>query len=242
VYYEIDAAAEANVIEPLALILRTSNWEIKPALSALLKSEHFYDTINQGCMIKSPLDHLVALCREWNVVFPNSVTEYGDAYGMWNYIMGASAILQQDIGDPPSVSGWPAYYQSPQYYELWVNTDTLPRRNQLSDQMITSGYTRQGKKIVINAVEFVKQLINPGDPNLLINDLFDLLFQIPVSQQSKDQLKKDFLLTGQEQDYYWTNAWNAYISSPTTTNFNIVNGRLVGLFKYCMNLAEYQLM
>lgn len=241
VHYDIDAAAETNVIEPLALILRTNNWEIKPALQTLLKSAHFFDVMNQGAMIKSPIDHAVALCREWEVVFPDAVSLYADAYGMWNYIMSVAAANQQNIGDPPNVAGWPAYYQVPQYYELWVNTDTLPKRNQFSDLMIGNGYSRNGKKIVIDAVEFTKKLSNPADPNELINELFELLFQIPLSQQAKDQLKKDFLLTGQDQDYYWSNAWNIYIGSPTTTNYNIVNTRLRGLFKYCMNLAEYQL-
>ena len=241
VYSEIDATAEANVIEPLAQLLRNNNWEIKPALNALLKSEHFFDPLNQGAMLKSPLDHAGAICREWGVVFPNTITEYADVYGMWNYVMTVAANNQQNLGDPPSVAGWPAYYQVPQFYELWINTDTLPKRNQFSDLMIGNGYSRNGKKIVIDAVAFTKTLSNPADPNMLINELFELLFRIPISQQAKDQLKKDFLLTGQDQDYYWANAWTIYIGSPTTTNFNIVNTRLRGLFKYCMNLAEYQL-
>lgn len=241
IYSEIDAATEANVIEPLALIFRSNNWEIKPALSALLKSEHFYDALNQGAQIKSPLDHIIATCREWNIVFPNAVTEYADAYGMWNYILGIASNAGQNLGDPPNVAGWPAYYQQPQFYELWVNTDTLPKRNQFTDIMIGNGYTRNGKKIWIDAVEFTKTLPNPSDPNQLIIDVLQFIFQIELSQTSRDQLKKDFLLSGQDQDYYWTNAWNAYIFNPITTNFNIVNTRLRGLYKYFMNLAEYQL-
>lgn len=241
VHYEIDAATEANVIQPLAQIFRNSNWEIKPALEALLKSEHFFDVLNQGAQIKSPLDHIIAVCREWNIVFPNAVSEYADAYGMWNYILGISSNAGQNLGDPPNVAGWPAYYQTPQYYELWVNTDTLPKRNQFTDIMIGNGYTRNGKKIWIDAVEFTKTLPNPSDPNQLINDVLAIIFQIDLTQASRDQLKKDFLLSGQDQDYYWTNAWNAYIFNPTTANFNIINPRLRGLYKYFMNLAEYQL-
>lgn len=243
VYHKIDAATEANVIEPLALILRNNNWEIKPVLATLLQSEHFYDVLNQGCIIKSPLDHAIGMCREWNVIFPQAVSEFSDAYGMWNYIMTIASNHQQNIGDPPSVSGWPAYYQVPQFDELWINTDTLPKRNQFSDLMIGNGYTRNGKKIVIDAIAYAKTLQNPGNPNLLIEELMEHVFRIPISQQTKDQLKKDFLLTGQAQDYYWTDAWNAYLASPATTAlFNTVNTRLRGLFKYCMNLAEYQLM
>lgn len=241
VYSEIDAAAETNVIEPLALIFRTNNWEVKPVLEALLKSEHFYDAINRGAQIKSPLDHIISVSREWNMVFPNSITEYADAYAMWNYVMNAAANANQNLGDPPSVAGWPAYYQTPQFYELWVNTDTLPKRNQYTDIMIGNGYTRNGKKIWIDAVEFTKTLVNPSDPNQLITDVLDIIFQMSLSQATRDQLKKDFLLSGQDQDYYWTNAWNAYIFNPVSANFTIVNTRLRGLYKYFMNLAEYQL-
>jgi uncharacterized protein (DUF1800 family) len=52
-----------HVIEPLATIFRNNNYEIKPVLSALLKSEHFYDAANQGCLIKSPTDHTISCLR-----------------------------------------------------------------------------------------------------------------------------------------------------------------------------------
>jgi uncharacterized protein (DUF1800 family) len=183
VYSEIDAAAETNVIEPLALIFRNNNWEIKPVLEALFKSEHFYDALNVGAQIKSPIDHIISVCREWNIVFPNSVTEYADAYNMWNYILTIGANANQNLGDPPSVAGWPAYYQTPQYYELWVNTDTLPKRNQFTDIMIGNGYTRNGKKIWIDAVEFTKTLPNPNDPNQLITDVINRSNTQPVEKR-----------------------------------------------------------
>src|SRR5262249_18825046 len=69
-YYIIDANTENNVIKPLALQFRTGNWEIKPVLATLFKSEHFFDALNQGCLIKSPIDMLVGLCREYNIGFP----------------------------------------------------------------------------------------------------------------------------------------------------------------------------
>ena len=47
-YYAIDPATETNVIKPLAQIFRDNNWEIKPVLSALFKSEHFFDVLKPG--------------------------------------------------------------------------------------------------------------------------------------------------------------------------------------------------
>ena len=124
VYYEIDEAADANVIKPLALMLRNANWEIKPVLTTLLKSEHFFDPLNQGCLIKSPVDFVVGLCREFDVPLPDS-TDYMTLYSTLDGLLYQLELLQQSPGDPPSVSGWPAYYQIPLFHELWINNDTI---------------------------------------------------------------------------------------------------------------------
>jgi uncharacterized protein (DUF1800 family) len=240
VYYKIDAATEANVINPLAQLLVSNNWEIKPVLSALFKSEHFFDVLNQGCFIKTPVDLVVSACREFGVVFP-AATDYVNAYTMWSYIQNYASLLQQNIGDPPDVAGWKAFYQEPQFHEIWINTDTYPRRNLFTDTMITSGYTRNSIKIVIDPVAFTKKFKNPSDPNELINEALKILYRVDISATSKASIKKQILLSNQDQDYYWTNAWNAYISNPVNANYQVVFVRLRDLYKYFMNLAEYQL-
>jgi uncharacterized protein (DUF1800 family) len=240
VYYKIDSATETNVIDPLAQMLVSNNWEIKPVLNALFKSEHFFDVVNQGCYIKSPIDLVVSVCREFAIVFPNA-TDYVNAYNMWGFIQSYGSLLQQNIGDPPNVAGWPAFYQAPQFHETWINTDTYPRRNLFTDTMITSGYTRSGQKIIIDPVAFTRKLSNPTDPNILLNDALKILFRIDLSSASKTALKNQILLSNQAQDYYWTNAWNAYISNPSNANYQVVYTRLRDLYKYLMDLAEYQL-
>ncbi|MCF8339570.1 MAG: DUF1800 domain-containing protein [Chitinophagaceae bacterium] len=241
VYYEIDATTQTNVIEPLAKIFRDSNWEIKPVLSALFKSEHFFDVLNQGCQIKSPLDFICGLCREFNIVFPAS-TDLIAQYAHWYYMYSLSSNLQQRITEPPDVSGWKAYYQEPMFYEIWINSDTYPKRNQYSDQLVYSGYTSNSKKIIIDCIAFAKALTNPSDPNVLITETLQILYRMRLSQNAKDQIKKDILLSGQTNDYYWTTAWTNYIANPTNTMaFNTVNDRLKALLKYLMNLAEYHL-
>ena len=241
VYYEIDSTTEANIITPLANILRTNNYEIKPVLQTLLSSEHFFDAANMGCQIKSPVDVVVGMCRELNVLFQPS-TDYVSNYGLWNYLVSWSTNMQQNIGDPPDVSGWKAYYQEPQFYEIWINSDTLPKRIQFTDTLCVSGYTFSGKKIMVDGVEFAKTLSNPSDPNILINDVIKYLYRINLSATSKAQIKKDILLGGQVTDYYWTDAWNTFISTPgNTANATIVRNRMRDLLKYFMALAEYQL-
>jgi len=239
-YYTIDANTESNVIEPLAAMFRT-NWEIKPVLATLLKSEHFFDALNQGCMIKNPLDIVVGMLREFNVQFP-PLSDYINNYNMWEYLRFQTTSAQLSPGDPPSVAGWPAYYQAPQFYEIWINSDTLPKRNRYTDQIVNPGYTRNGKKIQIDPVAFAKTLSNPGDPNVLINDSLDILYRVPMSTATKDTIKKNILLSGQDQDYYWSNAWFSYLATPNDNMaYQTVYTRLRDLYKYFMNLPEYQL-
>jgi uncharacterized protein (DUF1800 family) len=240
VYYAIDASTEQNVIVPLANILKQNNFEIRPVLRALLLSEHFFDSLNRGCYIKSPCDHIVGALREFNVQFPPASDFYSN-YGHWNFLRNYAANMTQDLGDPPNVSGWPSFYQEPQFHEIWINSDTLPKRNQFTDTMIVNGNGFNSTRIKIDPVAYAATLPNPGDPNVLVTDSIQYLLGVDLSAASKAQIKTDFLLSGQTSDYYWTNAWNAYVASPTQANYNIVFTRLRDMYKYLMNLAEYQL-
>jgi hypothetical protein len=108
--------------------------------------------------------------------------------------------------------------------------------------MIETGYTRNGRKVIIDLIPFAKAISsNPSNPNQLIQDLFDLLISTEIGQTIKDNLKKQILLSGQTSDYYWTEAWNSYQANQSTANFNLVNTRLKALVKYIMNLPDYQL-
>ncbi len=241
VYYDIDAATEANVITPLADIFRNNNYDIKPVLSALFKSEHFFDVLNQGCVIKTPADVVIGSMREFNVLMPTATTDWDISYTHWNTLFGWMNTMGLNLHDPPNVAGMPAYYQEPSFYELWITADTLPKRNQFTDIMTNTGYTRTGFKMQFNFVEYVKTLSNPGNPNDLVDEVMKYVYRLNLSPQVKQQTKTQLLLSNQQYDYYWTNAWDAYIATPTAANFNIINTRLKDLFRYLMNLSEYQL-
>ena len=242
VYYYIDANVENNIITPLANIFIANNFEIKPVLKTLLQSEHFYDSIYIGCQIKSPVDHVIGFLRQYEIAFPDAITDYADAYSLYNNMVSQLTNMGQNPVDPPNVAGWPAYYQSPDFNELWINADTLPKRNKFTDLMLETGYTKNGKKAIVNTIQFAKTVCtNPSDPNVLVESLFAFLISTDISATIKSNLKTQILLSGQASDYYWTDAWNLYQTSPTTINFNTIHTRLKSLLKYIMNLPDYQL-
>ncbi|HLG40503.1 MAG TPA: DUF1800 domain-containing protein, partial [Chitinophagaceae bacterium] len=135
VYYEIDDTVEADVIIPMAALLQSNNYDIKPALSALLKSEHFFDTLNQACYIKSPFDMVIGTLREFSVSFP-AYTNYTTGYPLFYSLYSNTAQMQQELFQPPDVAGWPSYFQEPMHYELWVNSNSLPKRADFTDALV----------------------------------------------------------------------------------------------------------
>ena len=195
---------------------------------------------NVGRLLKSPLEFTVGSIREFNVKFPDA-TNYVAQYATWSYPFGRASALNQQLGDPPNVAGWPAYYQIPSYHELWIDTNTLPIRLMFTDMMISGGYTTQGQNIFFDVVAYANGLPNPGDPNLLITDSLQRLYRIPVAADFITYLK-EILLSGQISDHYWSDAWAAYIAAPTdATSLNIVTTRLKTFYKYIMEQPEYQL-
>ncbi len=237
VYYEIDAATETNIIAPMAQAFYSANWDITAPLKLLLKSEHFYDVVNIGCQIKSPVDYTIGSLREFNTVIQNA--DIAVVYDTWYTIYAVMAAFQQAIGDPPNVAGWPAYYQEPQYNEIWINTDTLPKRTQVMDTLVTNNYSLIP---AIDVIAFADVLSNPANPNTLISDALKYLLRIDISQVNRDYIKTTYLLTGQTNDIYWTQAWNLFnVDRTNTINKNVVKSRLQQMIKYIIDLAEYQI-
>ena len=242
VYYKMDDTVETNIITPLAQVFRNSGYDITTVMSVLLKSDHFYNmAYSSACLIKSPLDFVLGLMREYQVKMPDP-SDYGSSYSAWELILQTTSQLQQEILRVPEVAGWYAYYQATAFHELWINSVTYSMRNAFTDQMITSGAMMNMVPLLIDPLAFASSLANPGDPNLLLSESLDILYRVPLSAETILSLKQTILLDGLTTDYYWTTAWNAYLANPTDmVAQGTVFSRLQTLYKYLMNLPEYHL-
>jgi len=225
VYYDISDSVETEVIIPMAEVLKNNNYEIRPALAVLFKSEHFFDTLNQACYIKTPYDIIAGTLREFNVTIP-AYTDHTNGYPFFSNVYGLAADMQQQLFQPPDVSGWPSYYQEPMHYELWVNSNSLPKRADFTNALVNDS--------VIDVRAFADYSSNPADPNQLINDVTALLLRYPLSAGSKTYVKTRFLTNNTTEDIVWTNAWNS-------NNNAVINTSLKDLFRFLMNLPEFHL-
>lgn len=227
VHGAIDATAEADVIVPLAELFRNNAGapdQLRIVMHALLTSDHFFTADLRGCMIKSPADLVLGALRMFNMPMPDA-TQFEAQYRVWMDVYYLVAYCGQEIGNVPNVAGWPAYYQYPQYDDIWVDTATFPARNYSLQGIVYAGFSTpanlyqpqsQNLEFKVDLVAFCEQLSNPGDPDQLLADMAELYYGTPVSQAVRDQLKTSILLLGQTQDYYWTFAYATYVADPNT--------------------------
>ena len=240
VYYVIDDQVEQDVIQPLAALLVQNNYEVVPALRALLGSQHFFDVANRGCLIKSPLDFVLGATRQFSAALPPASSPVA-LYGVWNYLNNLAYVQQQQLGDPPNVAGWAAYYQAPQFHELWINSVTLPRRNQTTDILLGSGYTANSFAYKADLVAWVQTLpaTTSQDPNLVLAEFVALLLPLALTDKQLAYLK-NALLPGLP-DFEWTTEWLEFQATPTAAHRTSVATKLSAMARALAGLAEYQL-
>ncbi|RYE80760.1 MAG: DUF1800 family protein, partial [Myxococcales bacterium] len=101
---------EQNFIEPLALQFRQGGFELKPVLTTLLTSQHFYDDALRGSIVKSPLELNVGTLRYFGIKAPDAVTNPTGFTQLMAFIQARNKEQQQDVMSQPNVFGWPAYY------------------------------------------------------------------------------------------------------------------------------------
>ncbi|MBI3579876.1 MAG: DUF1800 domain-containing protein [Ignavibacteriales bacterium] len=239
VYYDIDANAEQNVIVPLADYMIANNYEVVPVLDKLFRSAHFFDDNNIGCMIKNPIDLVAGAVRLLGIPLP--LPDVGGYYTPYNSLRGTAANLQMNLMDPPDVSGWKAYYQVPDFYELWISTATLPQRGQFTDNLFRG--LPGNSAYVLNRVAYAASMSAPSAPFKLIDDFAADLFPIPLTQNQKDYLIYNAMGLRHGGEYDWTNAWDAYNAPGGNTSTNLSNllKMLDPLLKFMLRMAEYQL-
>lgn len=242
VYYDIDDTVEANVIVPLAKVFRDSGYNIKAVLKTLLMSEHFFDVWNRACVIKDPITQQVGFCREMELKFPNT-TDHFLLYRMYEMGMYFGQLTQLNIGDPPNVAGWPAWYQKPLFHRSWINSDTLPKRNQFTDYLLFIGHKVGTYTMIVDPWIFIKQFSDPGKADELIAEVVKHLLPLGLSVNQINGLK-EILLPGGIPDYNWGDEYRA-ATNPTDPNYSTslitATVKLRSLLKSIMNMSEYQL-
>ncbi len=240
VYHDISPEVEQNVIEPLAQVFRDSNYDIALVLETLFSSEHFFDVLNRGAIIKSPVDFAVGLFRYFDIAMPPT-TDLFDRLIISFQINVALGAMMQLPGDPPNVSGWPAYYQKPLFDKMWINTATLPKRGEATDVLMYAGLYGLNNRVAIDPLAWATGLSNPANVNALIDESAEMLLGLPISKEVKDTLKP-ILLSNLPDEAYWTYGWQLWQANPSDPTLSgALRVRLQAYLQRVLQMEEMQL-
>lgn len=242
IYYDIDSNIESTIIDGLAQTLILNNWDVKPVLLQLFKSDHFYDTLSMDCYIRTPLDFYLGTSRIFNMQI-SPLIDIVDYHKAHYSIASACEQNGQAPGNPPSVSGWPAFYQTPQFHQMWINSDTLPKRMKTIDTLLSSYgyYVSATYQLKYDVLAFTASLSTPSDPQAVVDQCVKYFLGLTLSASLKDDYRL-LLLDGSMQNSSWTTAWNNYAANPNDPTFSgIVRTRLQDMLTKLLRMAEHHL-
>jgi uncharacterized protein (DUF1800 family) len=109
----------APVVRAMAALLRREQYQLRPAMRALLRSAHFYAPANRAATIKSPVQLVVQTVRQFRCP-PRQLSA----------LAGACDLMGQDLFQPPNVKGWEGG-------RAWINTSTLFVRQNVAVYLLT---------------------------------------------------------------------------------------------------------
>lgn len=249
----ITPEVETDIITPLANDLYNNGYNILLVLRRLLASEHFYDLDDSnnadetiGGIIKSPIQQISELVTYLRASIPSPVDNPYEFYiNFWNsfvhdtFLTGSNMILF----DPENVAGHPAYYQAPDFDKTWISSSTLIAKYRLGESLL-DGVNRikgngniQAKIYITDVIKNRGLVSDASDPYVLTSELCNALFAQAPDADRVNYFMNSFLLQGLET-YYWTTAWNLYL-----TNFNntVVEPRLKLLVSKLTSAPEAQI-
>lgn len=158
-------------VTEMAAVFRNSGYELKPVLSAMLKSEFFHSPEIRGAKIKNPVELIIGAFKKFNVINPDNT-----------YLSSILTTLNQSLFEPPDVRGW-------EVQRKWISATTYPTRNQFTDTLVTgkkpSGTTLSYK---ISAVPFARTFATSENAPLFIEDCCTFLCEYPLSTARKESL------------------------------------------------------
>lgn len=250
---DITDEIETDIIEPLASSFKDADYDLEIAVKELLKSQHFYDeddSINSdeiiGGLIKSPLELILQVLSYFKIEIPDPLTDSSNHYKyfyrrtMIDVILSLSA---QNIFDPDTVAGFPAYYQEPDYDKNWFNAATIVARYKIpeilikSKRILLSGNNIGGVRIKMP--EFLGDSSNVSDPanaNTLIDELLSDLFAEPVDNGRKQFFRDEILLDSLSLNT-WNYEWQNFVDTGDDENILIP---LNNLFQAILYSQEFQ--
>ena len=119
--YLVNETPDPAHVNAMADVFYKANYEIKPLLEFVFTSGWFYDDKNTGNLIKSPVELLVGLNRQFYII-----------YQLPEVMLQFQRVLGQVLFYPPNVAGWPGGRN-------WIDSSSLMFRLKMPSTLLNGG-------------------------------------------------------------------------------------------------------
>jgi uncharacterized protein (DUF1800 family) len=119
--YLVNDVPDQTHINEMADVFYNAKYEIKPLLEFVFQSDWFYDEKNIGNLVKSPVELLTGLNRQFYISYNNP-----------DVLIQFQRTLGQLLFRPPNVAGWPGGRN-------WIDTSSLMYRIKIPSTILNAG-------------------------------------------------------------------------------------------------------
>ncbi len=119
--YLVNEIPDQAHVEAMADVFYKSGYEIKPWLEYVFTADWFYEDKNIGNLVKSPVELLIGLNRQFNI-----------SYQRPGVLLQFQKVLGQVLFYPPNVAGWPGGRN-------WIDSSSLMYRIKIPSTLLNGG-------------------------------------------------------------------------------------------------------
>ena len=215
--YFVSPQLNSSVVSAMAETFKQNEFELKPVLKQLFKSEHFFDSVNSNVIIKSPIDLMLGLHHSLSF-------EYKDNVDLELNFRNKCREMGQEVFSPVDVAGWQGNHD-------WINSETLPKRWEFADYLLIKYWQKNKNQFKT----FIQSLVGSDQTDLrvIVTQLKDFMF-CPYEIKEEEMTDAINTFMGEvPESYFEDGTWSL--------NSNSVPKQVYDLMRFFITLPEFQL-
>lgn len=213
--YFVSPEINETIVTELANTFVANNFELVPVYKQLFKSNHFFDELAMGTIVKSPYD-------VFNCFFNDSELFVNEDFKL--ELIWFNGQLGQYLLDPTDVAGWQGNHD-------WINSSTLIGRWQGFEWFLWDIWDNQNDSLKTLALRFAD--ITETDPALITQLIVDHFITAGLQTAEDYAIATDVFKDQVPQNYYDDNIWNL--------SWDTVPYQVIVLLFHIVKLPEFQL-
>lgn len=214
--YFVSPTVDEAIVDELAITFKNNDFEISPVLLQLFKSEHFFDDTLIGVKVRSPLEYLLTIVKEWDIQILSDET--------YQRIIFLATQLGQRLFNPVDVAGW-------QGNRTWINSNSLSTRWDYANLLAYNTFLEEPNTLVQLAKSLTTVQSDPDEITKVITD-----FVLPNGFPNTTAYDRATTIFKSEvpENYYEDGSWNLdWESAPA---------QVALLLNHLLKQPEFQLM